>query len=68
MLAKVKQDYRYKTVVAGGVEFVKYEPREVPAAQEAEVKRHPALEIIEPVVMILPSERKPDHEPKRTRK
>lgn len=49
MQVKVKQDYRYKTLVAFGIEFVKYEPRQVPAEREAEAKRHPALEVVESI-------------------
>ena len=68
MQAKVKQDYRYKMLVAFGVEFVKYEPREIPAEREAEAKRHPALEIIEPVKIAEPISEGKYHEPKRPRK
>lgn len=65
MQVKVKQDYRYKTVVAFGVEFVKSEAREVPEANADEARRHHALEVIEPVVSV---EKKVNDEHKRPRK
>lgn len=65
MQAKVKQNYRYKTLVAFGIEFIKGELREVPAEREAEAKRHPSLEIVELVTQPIEKEY---HEPKRTRK
>lgn len=65
MQVKVKKDYRYKTVVAFGVEFVKSEAREVAEANTDEARRHPALEIVEPIVLV---EKKVNDEHKRPRK
>lgn len=45
MKARVKQDYRWKTVTAfGGKEFTKGEWRKVPAGFEEFARRHEALE------------------------
>lgn len=46
MQARVKQDHRWKSVVAfSGHEFIKGEWREVPVGCELEAERHPFLEI-----------------------
>jgi hypothetical protein len=46
MQARVKQDFRWKTLIAlGGVEFVKNEWRTVPPGKEKEAQAHPFLEI-----------------------
>lgn len=46
MLARVKQEYRWKTVNAfTGHEYVKYEWRNVPAGMEEQAKNHPDLDV-----------------------
>lgn len=46
MQAKVKNDYRWKTVVAfGGIEYVKNEWRPVPAGLEHNAQAHPFLDV-----------------------
>jgi hypothetical protein len=56
MKAQIKKDYRWNTLVAFGVEFVKYEPRQVPVENEVEAKCHPNLDVFE-------SESEPTSEP-----
>jgi hypothetical protein len=68
MQAKVKETYRYKTLVAFGLEFIKSEARQVPEENETEAQRHPALEILSEVAPIPEPERKVQNEPKRPRK
>lgn len=69
MEAKVKQDCRYKSIVAlSGQEYIKSEWRPIPVERETEAARHPFLDVreapIETVVEKLPeiseiSEEKP---------
>ena len=69
MQAKVKPDYRWKNVVAFGIEFVKSEARQVPEENESEAQRHPALQIIVDVVEEAQEpEKKVQNEYKRSRK
>ena len=63
MQARVKQDYRWQIITAFSHEFVKNEFRPVPAINEAEAQRHPALEILK----VEEPERKVNNE-KRPRK
>lgn len=57
MQARVKQDYRYKSIVAlSGQEYVKSEWRSVPADREKEAARHPFLEALESPVEAMPAE------------
>lgn len=68
MLAKLKADYRWKTITAFGLEFVKYEPRHVPEQNAAEAQKHPALEIVLDMAINPEPEKRSYHEPKRPRK
>ena len=68
MQAKVNPDYRWKSVVAFGIEFVKSEARQVPEENKTEAQQHPALQIVASMVEIQEPERKVQNEPKRPRK
>lgn len=51
MEAKVKNDYRWNTLIAfSGVEYIKNEFRPVPEWAEAEAKAHESLEVREDAV------------------
>lgn len=60
MQARIRPDCLWKVVQAfGGMEYVKYEWRYVPVANEEEAQRHPFLEVegglTEPAVILPPN-------------
>jgi hypothetical protein len=60
MQARVRQDYRYKSIVAlSGQEYVKGEWRPVPVEREKEAARHPFLDVREMPVKAMPIQTEP---------
>lgn len=56
MQARVKQDFRWNTVIAfSGVEFIKAEWRNVPPGKERDAENHPFLEVkdVKPASQVL---------------